>query len=281
MDKKAKNILFQTYWKNGWINNKDRKINSSDFFYAKEKGLMFDPLTISHDDCVERIIEIGNKITFEEVTKAFLSSLSTRRLDWRSGIGSYFLAKLFTPHKYKPVISGYSYEKGKIVRTAYTCEICKDLKYGVHGNKFYENTDLNVLNFERIKWGGIRHGDLIYTFFDLEQFAKEQITEPTKEDIAILKGILDMANSCKQGDFPSVLRDKLKDVPNLKSSKDERSIILEILACIDVLKPASYDRPTSSKHDWTYVEFWRGEDKYNKEAVDKYFGKYLELVSKC
>ncbi len=276
MDKNAKKILFQTYWKNGWIDKKDRMTSSPDFSYAKDKGLMFDHLTISHDECVKRIVEIGNKITVEEVVKAFLSSLSTRRLDWRSGIGSYFIAKLFPQHKYTPVVSGHSYENNKVVHTAYTCEICKNLKYGVHGNEFYNNTDLNVLNFERIKWGGVRHGDLIYTFFDLEQFAKEQITEPTKEDIAILEGILNMANSCKQGDFPGVLRDKLKDVPFLKSSKDERSIILEILACIDVLKPASYDRPTRSKHDWTYVKFWRGEDKYNIEAVDKYFGQYLK-----
>lgn len=274
MDKKAKNILFQTYWKNGWIDRKERKIDPVDFSYAKEKGLMFDPFTISHDECVKRIIGIANTMTIEEVAKGFLSSLSTRRLDWRSGVGSYFIARLFTPHKYRPVVSGHSYENGKIVHTAYTCEICKELKYGVRGDEFYENEDLNVLNFERIKWGGIRHGDLIYTLFDLEQFAKEQITEPTKDDIEIFKGILSVVDSCQPGDYPSVLRDRIKDVPNLKSSKDERSIIIEILACIEVLKPASYNRPTSSKNDWTYAEFWRGEDKYNQDAVDKYFGQY-------
>jgi len=277
MDKKAKDILFKTYWQNGcWTDRDARSINPSDFEYAKEKGLMFESLTISHDDCVKKIIEIANGIKAEDVAKAFLSSLSSRRLDLRSGIGSFFIAKLFTPHIYTPVISGHSYENGKITHTSYTCEICRDLKYGIVGHDFYENEDLNVLNFERIKWGGVRHGDLIYTFFDLEQFSKELITEPTKEDIEIFKEILNAINSCKHGDYPSVLRDKLKDVPNLKSSKDERSIILEILACIDVLKPASYDRPTASKHDWTYVEFWRGEDKYNVETVNKYFGKYLE-----
>lgn len=271
MDKKAKKILFQTYWKNGWIDNKDITTDPADFFYAKEKGLMFDPLTISHDDCVTKIIEISTKITFDQVAKAFLSSLSTRRLDWRSGISSYFIAKLFIPHRF----SGHFYENGKIVYTSYSCGICKDLKYGIRGNDFYKNEDLNVLNFERIKWGGVRHGDLLYTLFDLEQFEKEQITEPTKDDIEIFKGILDIVNDSKQGDFPSILRERIKDVPNFKSSKNERNVILEILACIDILKPNSYDRPRRSKHDWIYVEFWRGEDKYNKKAVDKYFGNYL------
>ena len=98
MDKKAKNILFKTYWSSsGW---KDVKSTiPSDFAYAKEKGLMFEPLSISHDDCVKKIIEIVNAITLEQVSKAFLSSLSKCRLDWRSGIGSYSIAKRFTPHK--------------------------------------------------------------------------------------------------------------------------------------------------------------------------------------
>lgn len=275
MDKKAKDILFKTYWQNGWIDKNDRKIDPENFAYAKEKGLMFDPITISHDDCIKKIIEISAQITIDQVAKAFLCSLSTRRLDWRSGISSYFIAKLFIPHQYTAVASGNFYEDGKIIHTAYTCGVCKDLKYGVIGRNRYENQDLSILNFERIKWGGVRHGDLIYTFFDLQQFEKEHIPEPTREDVEILNGILNIIASSQQGDYPSILRDRLKEVPGLKSSKDERSTILEILACIDILKPASYDRPTKSKHDWIYVEFWRGEDKYNQEAINKYFAKYI------
>ena len=278
MDKKAKKILFQTYWNNGWIDSENIKVDLDDFAYAKEKGLMFDPLTISHDNCVNEIIELASKITLEHVIKAFLSSLSSRRLDWRSGIASYFIARLFTPHKYTPAVSGHSYEDGQIVYTSYTCGVCRDLKYGIIGDDFYEKQDLNVLNFERIKWGGVRHGDLIYTFFDLEQFEKEQITEPTKDDIEIFKGILNIIASSQDKDSPSILRDRIKDVPNLKANKNERNILIEILACIDVLKPMSYDRRVGSKNDWTYIEYWKGEDKYNKEAVDTYFGEYLNPI---
>jgi len=275
MDKKAKNILFKTYWSaKGW--KSDRFTDPDDFNYAKEKGLMFDPLTISHDACVSKIIEIVNTITQEQVTKAFLSSLSTRRLDWRSGICSYRIAKLFTAHKYKPITSGCFFVDGKPVATSHTCEICKNVKYGVIGSEYYENEDLNVLNFERIKWGGVRHGELVYTLFDLEQFVKEEIPEPTEEDIAILKGILQAVDSCEQGDYPSALRDKLRDVPGLKSNKAERDVIIEILACIEILKPAAYDRPVAGRNDWNFIEYWRGEDGYDKAIVEKYFGKYLE-----
>lgn len=113
---------------------------------AKEKGVMFDPLTISHDACINRIIEIANTITPEQVAKAFLSSLSTRRLDWRSGIGSYFIAKLST------LINICLRNQGISIRTVklcihYTCKICKNLKYGVIGDEHYLNEDLNVLNY--------------------------------------------------------------------------------------------------------------------------------------
>lgn len=276
MDKKAKEILFKTYWTSrGW---KEKFFTDpDDFAYAKEKGLMFDPFTISHDDCVKRIIEITAGITPEQAAKAFLCSLSTRRLDWRSGIASFYIAKNLVPHKYTPEESGHSYNmEGEIVGTSYGCGICE--KCGGWGDEDYVNEDLNVYNFERIKWGGVAHGYLLYTLFDLEQFIKEEIPEPAKMDIDILKGILAAICSCVPGDYPGALRDKLKDVPNFKSNKNERSVMIEILACIEVLQPKSYDRPVRGKTDWNYATYWRGEDGYNAEMVDKYWGKYLKEV---
>lgn len=272
MDKKAKKILFQTYWKNGWKDRKEIKTEPNDFAYAKEKGLMFDPITISHDDCVNKIINIVSTITLEHVAKAFLSSLSTRRLDWRSGIASYFIAKLMTAHQYTPVVSGQSYQDGQMSHSSYTCQVCRDLKYGMIGNENYVKADLNILNFERIKWGGVRHGDLLYTYFDLMQFTKQAISEPTKDDIAILKGILAIIASCQQDDYPGSLSDKLTDVPNFKSNQDERNTVIEILACVGILQPASYERPTRGKHDWVYATYWRGQDKYNQHMVKQLFG---------
>jgi hypothetical protein len=230
-------------------------------------------LTISHDECIEKIFVILTKISEDKVSKAFLSSLSTRRLDWRSGLASYFIAKQLTPHKYTPVVSGHGYKNGVEVYTSYTCGICRDLKYGIIGDEKYENEDLNVLNFERIKWGGVRHGRLIYTLFDLEQFYLTEISEPTTEDISILKSILTIIDNSLPNDYPGALEKNLSKA--IKSTKDEREILIEILACIDILKPLSFNRPIRGKNDWTFAEYWRGEDKYNKEAVDRYFGKYL------
>lgn len=273
MDKKAKRILFGTYWKNGWINDHERITNSTDLEYAKSKGLMFDPLTISHDQCLDQIFQILPEITKEKVAKAFLSSLSSRRLDWRSGLASYFIAKQLTNHKYEKAVSGNGYSNGVIISTDYTCGTCRDLKYGIIGDEFYKNIDLNVLNFERIKWGGVRHGKLVYTLFDLQQLHIADIPNPTNEDIEIFKNILTIIGNSQPNDYPSALEKNLATV--IKSTKEERKILIEILACIGVLKPKSYDRPGKGKHDWVFIEHWRGEDKYNNEALEIHFGKYI------
>ncbi len=275
MDKKAKNILFKTYWKNGWIDDDQMQINAADFEYAKSKGFMFEPLTISHDQCLDKIFEILPTISTDKVATAFLSSLSSRRLDWRSSLASYFIAKQLVPHSYTKGLSGQSFgEIGEVTHESYTCIICRDLKYSIIGDKDYINEDLNVLNFERIKWGGIRHGKLIYTLFDLQQLQIAEIPRPSTEDVEIFKNILSIINNSQPNDYPSVLEKNLATV--LKSTKDERKILIEILACIDILKPTSYDRPSRGKNDWTFVEYWRGEDKYNEEALNNYFGKYIK-----
>ena len=276
MDKKAKKILFSRYWAGGWKPQNEIYTSPEDFTYAKEKGLMFDPITISHDECIKRIVKLANMISMEKVAKAFLCSLSTRRLDWRSAAASYYLAKLFKEHRYTPVESGRFYENGKMIHVSHTCRVCRDVKYGVVGKEKYKNVDLNVLNFERIKWGGVRQGDLVYILFDLERFAEEDIPEPTQEDGEILKAILNAVSCCDPSDHPGALRNRFAEISALKANKDERSVIIEILACIGVLAPKSYDRGEPSKHDWTCATYWRGEDGYDKELVEKYFGKYLK-----
>ncbi len=51
----------------------------------------------------------------------------------------------------------------------------------------------------------------------------------------------------------------------MKGSKNERHTIMEILGCSEILEPKSYDRPTTGRHDWVFVEYWRGEDKFNNK----------------
>lgn len=84
MDKKAKNILMKTYWSaSGWKD--EYTITPKDFTYAKEKGLMFDAVSISHDKCVKQIKAIVEKITPPTDSESFYkqSFIQTFRLALR------------------------------------------------------------------------------------------------------------------------------------------------------------------------------------------------------
>ena len=275
MDKRARNILFSTYWQKGcWVSRSNRQISAEDFAYAKKSGLMFDPVTLSHDECVIRISRLAQAIPKDAVAGAFLSSLSSRRLHVRSAVASWACAERLVPHAYDPVPSGFSYENCVARCVSHSCRVCQDRDfYGC--SEWYENEDLSVLNFERIKWGGVRLGNLIYTLFDLEQFQKEDVPGPVEADVAIFKQILAVVENCGPGAFPGVLRGNLSQIASLRSNKGERGVLMEILACIGVLRPLSKDRPTTGRDDWYFVRFWRGEDGYDAEIVQRFFGKYL------
>ena len=245
MDKKAKDILFKTYWTSaGWKNDAHFTTETADFEYAKEKGVMFEPLTITKSEILARLQEIVETVSLKKITDAFLSSMTNKRLDWRSALGSYANAKR--------LLSENNFD---------------DAYYGRGINQ-----DLNVLNFERIKWGGIRHNNGLYNWLDLTLLNKDNVTEPTAQDIQIFQAILNEIQNSETGDRIDTLRDKLKGL--FKSSKVERHTFTEVLGSADLLKPFSYDPKEPEMHLWTFVLNWRGEDKYDKENVRKYFGVY-------
>lgn len=96
MDKGLK-ILLDTYWTSkGW---KSAEISTEDFSVAKEEGYMFDyPTPISHDMLLNQIKDTVDLIRPEDVTNAFLFSLSTRRLEYRSALGSFWYAVSIPQH---------------------------------------------------------------------------------------------------------------------------------------------------------------------------------------
>lgn len=173
-------------------------------------------------------------------------------------------------------------EKDKIVkvlkdgtRIGRGCSICGGL--GLE-----ETFDLNVLNFERIKFGGVRHQHALYNMFDLERLLAEGIPVPTQADKDCLKQILSAADNSPEKTIPSKFVKEIS--PLLKSNVAEREVLVQILALADVLKPESrkscfdaYVRPSdwevgSPHSDWNApAEFWRGKDGVNWKAVEYWF----------
>lgn len=271
IDKKAKKILFDTFWKGGgWVDSSQRKAPPEDFEYAKAQGLMFDPLTISHDALIERIVTLAQNVTADKAARAFLCGLSTRRVDWRSGLASWRVARRLLKHAYQEHVRvvGYSYQGGlAIPHRARECMICG-------GQESYIDEDLNILNFERVRWGGVRHGRLVYTLLDIEQLNASAIPAPSPEDVRVLREILRTISSSAPKDAPGTLRSRLKGI--VPATKDELSYLLETLACIGVLEsPTTPRSQLGGHHDWHFMVNWRGEDTFNETVVEELFGAWL------
>lgn len=270
MDAKAVKILFATYWgTGGWKDDRLRSTTPADLEYAKNKGVMFDPVVLTHDDVVRRCISLRDRIDSQAVANAFVWSLRSRELDHRSAIGSYALLRHFPRHK--------------MADSAKRCSVC-----GQYRPRRDETEDLNILSFERLKWGGVRHLDTIYAAFDLEQFARLPQVVPSKEDVAVFADLLESIRNAPPGTTSSTLQNHFPKC--IKSNKAERDQLIGILGMCGVLETASHrgfrkafvpsderELPNRRFIDMAYPAcWWTQEDGVNEDAVSDWFGHLLK-----
>lgn len=261
VDKKAVKILFKRYWSaTGWTIT---DLSQTELDYAKEARVMIDQVEVSHDEIIHNIINIVNKLDLKEISDQFVASLSTRRLDLRSALSSFIVGKHLLSHDFT---GDEPY-----------CVYC-----GIYG-KGREKEDLNVLNFERFKWGGVRHLDPLYIAFDLNQYYETEKLVPTQKDYEILNEIIKVIK-----EFPSdgKLRDLEKALAKVfKSNKEEREVLIQILGYCSILNSSEYpgfinhfipfnerELPIHSKNDWSYpVCWWKGRNGLNENAIKLIF----------
>lgn len=264
-DPKARQILIDAYWTSAGWRDKPH-ICKADLELAIAAGVMFEPRILSHKEIVEWVLIAVPKVSKTEISNAFLSSLNSRRLELRSALGSYATMRHFPRHR----------ASGAVCRGNF-CDVCEEFI------RRRGKEDLNVLNFERFKWGGVRHLSPLYAAFDLEQFLKCETTQYSTEDVDILRQIIQTATRMNATATPNDLARELKNV--FASNQDERRVVIEILGYCGILQPrqhagffhsfvpfAERDDPPHSKNDWNYpVSLWRGSDGVNQEALNFYF----------
>ena len=262
LDRRAVAILTNKFWSSaGW--RKDPFVTPEDYAYAKSKGVMFDPVQLTHDAAIGAAIDAVAAVRQAEVVGAFVASLASRRLDWRSALGSYAVARHLDPHT-SPALEG-----------ARRCSYCG--LYNAH------SVDLNILNFERLKWGGVRHLDPTFISFDLHVFRGSEPGVPGANDFAILRSILEIARAMPDKARLSDLDKALAKL--LPSNSDERRTLIGILGFAGVLidpeKPSFRKRFVPDcereqtpwhKNDWPYpVQWWTGKYGVNEDAVADWF----------
>jgi hypothetical protein len=268
VDKRALKALLSTYWSPaGWRPEAERATDPAEFEHARSAGLMFEaPLVMDHDHLVRSLRAAILSTTMRAVSDAFIASLSTRRLDLRSVLGSYAVFQHMPVH-------------GADIQ---------ELRCATCGSYIQDNRhDANVLSFERWKWGGVRHEHPIYAFFDLSAFVASEPPNPSKEDVTILRDLLAVIRSADSSVTSSSLETRLAKV--LKSNKAERDILIGILGFCGVLNTPGhppYTRgfvPVGERRlpDRRFVDmaypacWWTGRHGVDENAVMRYFGHAL------
>lgn len=267
LDKRAAKILRDTYWSPaGWRREHDRTISASDFEYARSQGLMFDPVVMDHGQAILQLRTLIAALDRRVVVDAFLASLSTRRLDWRSALGSYAVFQHLNEHRYEGV--------------GHRCRTC-----GLYdGDPVH---DFNVLNFERLKWGGVRHESVVYAVMDLGLFNEMHVRSPTSDDLSIFRSIVEAIRKADVKTTAAALQARLPE--SLRSNKNERDILVSILGFCDVLADQAHpgfsdafipvdQRRLPDRHfvDMAYPACWwnRGVG-INEARLEEYFGHAL------
>jgi hypothetical protein len=257
---RARKILLEAFWTSeGW--RRAPALDPHEFALAKIAGVMFHPTTLSHAEAVERAMTASARFLPREVAHAFVASLSTRRVELRSAFGSFAIGRGLSVHEAVPAPGA-----------GVTCGVCSEYVRD-------QMIDWNVLNFERVKWGGVRHECPSYIAFDLTMFERLEERVPTADDWAILHEMLDLARSQAPDARPADLEKALSKV--LRSNQSERRVLLQILGYAGILR--SSESPSYLEHfvastqrvshtEWAYpFSLWRGREGVYEEAVGFWF----------
>jgi hypothetical protein len=266
-DKRSLKILMDTFWSpRGWKPEALQVPSPEDFAYAKSKDMMFDTVKQDHEQALNDLVGIIERLDRRTVADAFLASLSTRRLDWRSALGSYAVFQHLPLHV--------------PANSCGCCDLC-----GLYLNESPVN--LSVMNFERYKWGGTRHDHINYAILDLKLFLKNEAPKPVKDDLHIFRSIMSAIASAPLQATSASLQEQFSKV--IKSNKAERDVIIAILGFCGILGTpvhpgfteffvpiAKQTLPNRRYIDMSYPAcWWQGDVGTNNAMLNEYFGHAL------
>jgi hypothetical protein len=261
-DGRAVEVLLDAYWSSeGW--RPGPELSPADLEHAVQAGVMVGEATSAgHDEVISGVLDSREDVSIEDATDCFLASLTSRRLDLRSALSSYVLARRLEPHAF---VKGPGHISG-------ACAVC-----GLDEREV--EIDWDVMNFERFKWGGVRRDDLTYVWLDLRQFAAADRPLPTSADRAAFGQLLDgLEGASPTTTAAKAAGQRWSAVP---SNKAEREVLLDVLGICSVLESPEHqgflDRwvPAADRvlPPLRYVEraypvcWWRAEHGINRSAA--------------
>ncbi|PPK83808.1 hypothetical protein CLV84_4328 [Neolewinella xylanilytica] len=228
---------------------------------------------ISHQELYKRLNEVINKINIEEVTDAFLYSLSTRDLTYRPMLSSYVFAASIPTHNVKEVIYPSGNRACSFCGHCFTCDA----------------DDSDQLEIELARFGGVRIDQVYPVVYYLERFLQMPKVKPKVEDYNIFIEIIAKIQMLDALAKPRDLEKALSGT--LKSNKWERQMLIDQLGVLGLLQTSIYKGyshsyttpnervlPAVKSIDWRYpVCWWRGKDGIDMLVYKEYFNRFEEL----
>lgn len=276
---KGRKILFKTFWNSDGYCYKDP--TQEEFSFAVAEGYMFeDTQILTHEETLAQLRQVVTQIDPRDVANAFLYSLSTRELAYRSAMGSYWYAKAIPPHEANSTeYCGWCgwYE-------GYHDNRIQETRYGVRSWQ-PRHTLENSCNFHRHKFGGRHHNQAPYALFDLQQFLKMPKVIPTQTDRDMLREILCTITELEPRKKAGAYRKLLVKKKIIPGNTFEIESLIDILGLCGVLSTTEHPcpdvefrgrlgiDPPEIRSDIAYPAcWWRAEDGVNEERFRKVFG---------
>ena len=276
---KGRKILFKTFLNSGGYCYHDP--TPEEFSLAVAEGYMFgDTNPMSHEDTLTALRSIVEMISPTDIANAFLYSLSTRDLAYRSAMGSYWYAKGIPDHEaISPGRCNYCGWR----EDYHDCRV-QSTRYGVRP-MWPKHTLENSCNFHRHKFGGRHHNEAPYALFDLQQFLSMPKVIPTELDRSMFRNILNTINELHPSNKAGAYRDLLCKKKIIPGNRIEISSLIDILGLCGVLSTAEHPcpdvefrgragiDPPEIRSDIAYpVCWWRARDGVNEARFLEVFG---------
>lgn len=277
MDKKAIALLKKYYLPY----RPDGQPSEAEKESAIKSGILVPDSSMTHDEIVAEIKKLAERISLECAAKAFLYSLSSSDMRYRSAVSSLLWAKGLPEHK---LISN-GVEKNDW-RTP-VCVIC-GCSHGFDGAEIVDWNKYGVFHYLPPKQYG-REPDYTcaeYVLNDLREFEKLPAVEPCEEDYRILNGIFACVKEMKPHNMDTALVSEIRTRKFFDATGNAIHCILGILSACGILEGAenkgylheyvNFSDHGSGRDGLTFYPliFWRGKDGVNYNAVNEIFGSF-------
>jgi hypothetical protein len=238
---------------------------------------MFDKTEMKHEDVVSWALSEYQACSKKSVVSQFLSGIQPGMAYRRSSLSAYAIMTYFSKHSF------ITAENETAAQAPHkSCKIC--------GIFPHQRIDLSFINYCRFMNGAIIAREPDVLAFYLRQHNLETIERPTNSDIKKFIKILSILANANAMDTPEIILKKISKFSRFGLNKEEWKYFIDTLGYCGILQSSTHPGflyqyyniitpRTTAKSEWGYpIDFWRGCDGINMDAVRYWFAEYPEIA---